>query len=77
MDDRPLQFFEFRQRWNRRSIETRMDERMSRDERDEGAERRMVRVVTDIGCAFFVARAHRRVAPLDDAPFSEDVFTDV
>ena len=50
---------------------------MSRDERDEGAERRMVRVVTDIGCAFFVARAHRRVAPLDDAPFSEDFFTDV
>ena len=37
-------------------------------------QRRMVRVVTDIGCAFFVARAHRRVAPLDDAPFSEDFF---
>ena len=30
------------------------------DERDEGAERRMVRVVTDIGCALCVTRASTR-----------------
>ena len=60
VDDRPLQFCEHRQRWNRWCIETRVDECMPCDERDEGAERRMVRVVTDIGCALCVTRARRR-----------------